>query len=338
MTDFFPQDDDAGFWENMGQEAPAASEEETPVESVVAEETPAEVAETAPEEAPEEGRARDDKGRFVAAEPEVEEAPQEETPAEQLYAGKYRSVEELERAYSEAAQKIGSQGSELSDLRKAVDELRESFEQDDDHQEQPNYDPDTLQEWFENNPSQIPQVAVSAHQQGNIALREQALIAWEEIDPASARLYEREFLKDELRREQQQALQTQSETRNLTADVAKEFAQSHPDMDTLAPAMREIASEYPQMAQILQSNDRAAQLEYLDFLYTKARGRQADTLSTATKQVEAQQTEEADRAIAEAQVASAKTANPESPRRSMADVIGAEWDAIEKPLADGWNI
>lgn len=334
MTDFYPQEDDAGFWENMGLETEAASEPEIPVESVVEAEAPAEEADTAEEEAPE-GRQRDEKGRFVAAEPEE---TQEETPAEKLYAGKYKSIEELERAYSEAEKKIGSQGSEMSELRKAVEELRESFEEDDDDYQEPVYDTDTLRTWFDENPSQIPSVAITAHQQGNINLRNQALAAWEDLDPVSARHYEREFLKDELRREQQQVVQSQSEMRSLSAQVAREFAQSHPDMDALAPAMREIAAEYPQMARILQTNDRSAQLEYLDFLYTKARGRQADTLTQATKEVEARQTEEVDRAIADAQVASAKTANPDTPRPSAADLIGMEWDAIEKPYADGWNV
>lgn len=334
MTDFYPQEDDAGFWENMGLDNQAASEEETPAESAVEAEAPAEEADTAEEEASAE-RARDEKGRFVAAESEAE---QEDSPAEKLYAGKYKSVEELERAYSEAEKKIGSQGSEMSDLRKAVEDLRSSFEEDDDDYQETNYDPNTLRDWFEENPSQIPQVAITAHQQGNTNLRDQALVAWEELDPISARHYEREFLKDELRREQQQHVQSQNEMRTLTADVAREFATNHPDMDALAPAMREIAAQYPQMARILQSNDRSAQLEYLDFLYTKARGRQADTLSQATKEVETQQAEEVDRAIAEAQVASGKTAKPEPPALTAADRIGAEWDAIEKPFADGWNL
>src|SRR4051812_18493311 len=75
------------------------------------------------------GRERDENGRFVAA--TAEETPAE-TPAEteqRLLAGKYKSPEDLERAYQEAERRLGEQGNELGQYRAYLEQMQAAQQQ-----------------------------------------------------------------------------------------------------------------------------------------------------------------------------------------------------------------
>jgi hypothetical protein len=334
VTEFYSQDDDMDFWENMGQET--AASEETPAE-VVTEEAPAEdTAEAQPEtepqaEAPTEERPRDEKGRVLPKE-ETPEEPQYD-PAVQDYLAKYGGDPEKALAAAvEAQRKIGEQGSELGELRRLIEERIPEQQE-----EQPSYDQDALAEWFETNPTRIPQVASQAAQQygSSNPLYISAITAWREIDEVGATAFNNEVIKNELRTE----LQGATPTSQPWESTAAQFAQSHPDFQNYAPQMQEIAKEYEAVVQnTLQDGTPEAQLQVLKFLYQEARGRQADTLTATKTQVAQEAQEGADRAIQDAQVASATAVKSDPPRKSAADLIAEEWDALERPLADGWNV
>lgn len=341
MTEFYAEDNDLDFWSNMGQDE-AASEEETPAEAVVAEEAPA-AADTAEPEAaaepeaeaePEPGPARDpETGRFMSK----EDAAAIEDPDVQRFLSKYGGdPEKALRAAVEAEKMIGKQGSELGELRRVIEERFAAAEPEDTGNEI--YDPNALEEWFDANPHQVPVVALQAHHDGNEFLRDAAMLAWEDLDRAGAKQFERQVLRDELRREQQAAQTQASQASDLSRTAAQEFGESHPDLAKFAPAMQELAGQYPSMLEILGRGSKEAQIEVLDFLYTKARARHADTLTATTKEVAAAQEADADRAIQEAAVASATTVKADPPRKGAADVIGEEWEAYEAPRRDGWNL
>ncbi len=80
-------------------------------------------------------KPRNEKGQFASETPVVEETPApeaevapevvEETPAEKLHAGKYKSVEELERGYLELQQFTARQGTDVGEQRALAQALAE---------------------------------------------------------------------------------------------------------------------------------------------------------------------------------------------------------------------
>lgn len=156
-------------------------------------------AETAPE------RARDEAGRFVAAEapePVEEEAPEApaeaageaETPEpeEVLLAGKYKTVEALEQAYQEAQRKLGETSRDVNAYKQLEDEVRQLRDKIGEPAA-PQYDPASLESWFAENPHLVPQAAAEARSKGDVQLFDAAMEAWYQLSPRQASAYERQI-------------------------------------------------------------------------------------------------------------------------------------------------
>jgi hypothetical protein len=310
---------DFSAWEEMADVPDAAPDEGTPVAETEAP-APEMVADTAEEQA-QDGRPRDEHGRFVSTKDEpVVEAEQQE--AERLLAGKYKTVEELERAYQSAESRLGQSGSELGELRQAVQELRAQLQP-----QEPQYNPETLQEWFDQNPHQVGTVASNAAQQvlegnqGAQDLLDAALVAWGDLDPVGAKRFERQFIAAQVRAEQTQMTSAEAQATRAWNDAAQQFAQDHPDMNQFAPKMMELADQSPAMVRLLQDPNPGTRLEALDYLYTKAKAAVGDTLQAAKVQVDAEAAQAVDQAIQDATVASATTTNPQDPNKRPEDIL-----------------
>lgn len=227
---------------------------------------------------------------------------------------------------------FGRQQQELGELRKLVEQRLPEPEP----APQPNYDQDALETWFVENPTRIPQVAEEAYMAGNEQVLNAAIAAWEDVDRAGARAFERKIAVADARRELSAETQQRDQIVGEWNAAAEKFAETHPDLEQVAPKMRELAPQYPHMLQILRTGDPESKIEVLDFLYEKARGQNADNLATTARTIAREQAREAEEAIAGAAVASTSTVVAETP--SKADQIAAEWDKADAPYRDGWNV
>lgn len=296
--------------EEFRAQFPQVPEPDAPAEAETAEETAVE------EDAPvvEEGRQRDEQGRFVAAE-------EEETP---LLAGKYKTPEELERAYVEAQSVIGRQSDEV----KAARELKQEFET---LREQltspaaPQYDPGSLEAFFEANPQQIPAVAQQAIDTGDGFLYQKALAAWGELDQVGAMDFHARAVSDakiaELREEFKPALQgvQRINTTNEFAAAYEAAAKSHDDFSAvLGSITQETLNGFPpEVLGALQTGDQTSKERVLETLYRWAKAEQAGNLSETATAVARQEQENSRAARQEATVASTTGSQDREPKSGI---------------------
>jgi hypothetical protein len=290
-----------------------------PDEGQVAEETVAEEAEAVEEEVTEEEtteeRPRDDKGRFASLKTE------DLAPEIQAYLDAHGGDAAAALKDAVEAQKvIGRQGSELGDLRQAVEQIQAT-------QAKPRVDQGSFQTLIENDPAQATVLAWKA---GDTAMTGIALQAWQEENPFAASQWVTDQRIQEL--QSQFAQQLQSTTEPLQQRVAGQdfqealtiFARANPDLDQYVGTMQTIAEESPRILRILAEDPSTeAKMEVYDFLYNKARVRDTGRLAEQ-KQVVA--TEEAAAAEAEkigAAVASA-TSTVAAGGKSNVDIFKEE--------------
>jgi hypothetical protein len=214
------------------------------------------------------GRIHDpDTGQYLPREAEVlQEAPPEappdvgpSPPEERLYAGKYRTVEEMERAYLEEDSLRGRQTNELGELRGQVQALTQLMSQPQPQPWSPPPDP-------EENPEMAARWAVENE---NEAVYTRAIAEWREIDRAAADIYEMgvahqyelDLLKNEI--EELKTFRGQTQTNMGVAGIV----QRHGNIDHLVPAMGEIARQRPYIEAAVRAGDTRA----LDDLIAMAR-------------------------------------------------------------------
>lgn len=320
VSEFFSgSENDLDEWENLGEE---------PKEPEAAE-TAAEVE----QEQQAEERPRDDKGRFVKTQAEVEA----EEAEERLYAGKYRSPEELERAYAEMQQVLGAQGSELGELRQMVEQ---GFQQVTHQFNQPRVD-SGFDDLLDTNPAAAAEIALRAQ---NSAALERVRESWNELSPGSYDLWlANKQMEHRLQQMQQQLEQTTAplhEQRTMQAatqayfEAANEVGDGFQDTEA---AMADVIRARPHMVAALQSGNRdAAKSVWLD-AYSIARGRVSDTLSDAAKTLAREQAAANQRAKEEAALVSSGAALETAPL-TLSDRIGQEWETDESSRASGWNV
>lgn len=229
--------------------------EETPVEETTTEETPVEAVET-------------------PVEPVVEK----------LYAGKYKSPEELEEAYQNLNSVMGRQGNEMSDLRQKLDHLESRVSQP----TQAPYSQDQIMEAAEGNPMGT---AVWALQNAPHTY-EGVMEVWYENNPKDAARFEQhlamESLKDDMRKEIAPVagpvtqMTQQQEFYSAWTDASKTL----PDLNSFSQQIIEAAEETPEILGVLQNGDHAAKTRVITSLYWMARGRSSDTLAAAQQQVD----------------------------------------------------
>jgi hypothetical protein len=319
-----------------GLKEAVAEKEETPApEAAPAEEAPSEEA-AATEEQP-----RGPDGKFLPKEepepPDPEDATEGgEAEAEKLLAGRFKTVEDLEQGYEEARAKLGEQGSELGDLRKAFEQRLDEFEERV-KPPAPSYDLQQVQERLDENPSLIPQLAAAAWQEGNDDILAAALVAWREHDPMAAQRFQLDISRAEAREAAEELAQGQSALKSSWERSAEAFAQKHPDFPDHAPQMKEIAAEYPNMLKILEQGDSSAQTEVLSFLYREARDRASENLTSQAREAKAATAAETAQAIEEAAVTSGASAHV-TEKKSGAERVGEQWEEMDRPLNEGWKV
>lgn len=322
MTEFFSQDNDLDFWENMGDQAPqepeAAPEEGTPAE--VVEQTPVAEAETVEEET---SRPRDESGRFVKQETE-----------EKLFAGKFKSPDDLERAYTELQSRFGSQSNELGDLRQQVDERFANLEAANTRATTP------WDELIEENPAQA---LALAHQQGDEFNMRRAATAWEEVSPGSVNLWaENVRLKEQM---EQRFAALEERTKPAVEDTAEQARvraytnakNRHPDMEQHIAQMQEVSVQFPMLVTAIETGTQEEREKGWEALYLLTKAGNADNLQQTAQQVARNAADAEQRAREEAAVVSAATVPGQKPK-SLSERIGDEWASYEDPLAAGWNI
>lgn len=302
---------EAAFMSETGQEATPPE----PVEPVEAgTDAPAEVeapvaeGETQEPVVPaQEERPRGEDGKFLSREA-AEQAEQE-----RLYAGRYKTVEELEAAVVEKEAFISRQGTDVGSLRSELQEMRRSLEQRQAEQSAPAQPlPHNWDSMLDENPAQAVEIAYKADNQQAMS---EALQAWNELAPGAPQLWVQNKQMEE------QLLDLRESVGKQTSNSAyAEFSRTHPDVEQYAQEMGEIAKQAPYLTELLQNGDPRAQTEVLDFLYTKAstekRARNADTLAKAQTEADAEKKATSRQQKENAAVASATQVAEKKPPRT----------------------
>jgi len=286
-------------------------------------------------------RPRDEKGRFVPAEAEVEAPPEGtvETAEEAAvhdptvaYLAKYGgdSAKALAAAV-EAQSKIGEQAREIGELRSQQEQYEQyltSLQQ----QPGPVSDWDSL---IEESPAQAAEIA---YRQGDQQRYNQVMQEWGDASPGTPQLWEQNKAMEQHLQQIDQRTQgfvEQAQYAQRLAAVAQ-LENEYPDMTAMADKMVEIAPEYPHELQALVSDDPKVVAGAMKSLYLKARGLQADTLAQTAQETARKLAQDEQSAIEAATVVSATRTNPEKPA-DVASQIAASWDDDERRF-EGWNI
>lgn len=300
----------------------------------------------------EQERPRDEQGRFVSqaeetpaeeAEPEAEEEPAaEEAPEEPAPAAPpdlEQRLADYERRLAEKEQFIQRQGNELGELRKAFDDRVAAPQVND------------WQSLIDDNPAYAAQVAYErvktsqgADQQARLVLQS-AVQAWEEESRGAPALWAETVRQREEFEAKIAALEARvapvAEETNQQA-FAREYAkieQKFPDLPDQASKMSEIVQRAGNewLLRGLQEGTPEHQAQVLETLYARAKLETGDTLVTAAQNLDRKSAEDERRARDEATVVSASRSAAET-TMSAADRMAAEWDELDGPLKQGWNI
>jgi uncharacterized coiled-coil protein SlyX len=309
LTDIAPDFDFTAA--SQAAEAEALGETPEPdadVEVVV--EAPEAVAGTV-EEPVAEGRPRNEDGTFKAKEPE---------DGERLYAGQYKTVEELERAVQEKQQFADRLANELGETRRAMEERFTGLEE----RIATPITPQTpiTRELIEENPGAATQLAF---QQGNQQALAIAYEAWKYEEPADAASWRADVINAQRMQQMQQQYEQRlaqieqrvapAESQALDTEWAHTFRTieaKYPDLHQYKDEMTEIATEFPQFASDLRG-DPESRGKALESLYLIARGRTADTLRATQGEIAQQTAVEAQRVREDAFVASQTSQSAEAP-------------------------
>jgi hypothetical protein len=273
-------------------------------------------------------KPRNEKGQFSPETPVVEEAPApeaevasevvESTSAEKLHAGKYKSVEELERGYLELQQFTARQGTDVGEQRALAQALAERLavlESKADAPARQNITPD----FIEQNPGAAAQLA---YEQGDQTALGAAYQQWSLEDPAAAATWVGERRLQEARQEFEQRAK-QLEDRFIPFQQAQEQSQLTQGVQQLpedvrsfltdVDAVQSLATEFPTLGNAIVSGSPSERLNAIQALHGIHRGRTADTLGQAASDVARAVAQEAQAVRDEAYVASS-TSSQEEPQ------------------------
>lgn len=241
----------------------------------------------------------------------------EETP---LLAGKYKTTEDLEKAYTEMQTVLGRQGAEVAELRGLRDEfvaLREQIAAP----QTPQYDPGSVDEFFAENPAEIPAAAQQAIDNGDGYLYDRAIKAWAEHDPVGANdFHTRKLIEaDRAQREQELApLRQQHERAQTTNQFVAAYEQATSKHDDFAQVMNSITDEtisgFPvEVLSVLQTGDQASKERVLETLYRWTKAEQAGNLTEAVREAARETQQESRTARQQAAVATGSVSQTREP-------------------------
>jgi hypothetical protein len=261
-----------------------------------------------------------------------EEAEAEETPDDDIaaYLAKYGGdTDAALRAAVEAQKVIGRQGAEVGELRKVaeqVGELRAMVEaQQPEPQRGMNYDISQVEEWMNENPQHIPQLAQQAIDSSDDILYRRAMSAWSEHDAVGAMDFHARKVSEanmaQLREEMAPALQQveRTQTGNQFVVAYEAAASKHDDfsqvMNSITP--ENIAGFPKTVLAALQSGDQASKQEVLETLYRWTKAEQAGNITQAATTAARKQQQDSRTARTDAAVASASTSQSREPTTNV---------------------
>lgn len=245
-------------------------------------------------------------------ESQVEDEGEAENDLEpRLYAGRYKTVEELERAYSVEAQAvITRQGAELTELRGLKDQF-ESLRTELTKPAGPQYDPSGIEDELAMQPHLAPSYAQQALENGDNVLWGKAMSAWYQVDPVGATAFQTNahirVAQDQF--EQRLAPIQQSTQRAETAAglaAAFEALQAeHPDFSEVMNGItQDQLAGFPKIVVAqLEASDPNAKREALETLYRWNKAEQVGNIANATAAAAAATAAEAVQARQDAVVA-----------------------------------
>lgn len=247
---------------------PEPAEPETPDEQQEPDEQPE------PDETEE---AEPDEGEPAA---EVEPVEPEYTPEVAAYVERHGSVEKALQVALEAQSLIGRQGSELGELRSAVEQLQQAQQQ---QRPQQQYLGD-IEERIADNPQQMAAWALQNEQE---TVFEAAMAEWYDQDPRSAARFERtieqEILKAEITSGLAPAIEParQQALTNSMVQAKRELVEQFPDAEGIleSATQDELVGLDPTMVGQLRDQNPRAALEVV-YRWVKS-GRQAVETQTA---------------------------------------------------------
>jgi hypothetical protein len=301
------------------------------------------------EAAPE--KPRDDQGRFAKTEPEQPEpepeadatpepeaAEPETTPEPGLILGKFKNADELAAAYQELESFKGRQSSEISDLRRALEERFATLEQ----QAARPAAPSSWEDLIDDNPAAATKLA---YEHGDTVAMQRAARAWEDVAPGAPELWAETV-----------RLRSEMNTRLAAYDEALGPVRAQADASVLQDGVRRLTGAYPEIGEFLASDEFARLADQIplakkaltegapdevvsaiETVYLIHRGRASDNLKDTAREVARTAAEEAQTMREEAFVASA-TATTAAPRASKADEYAAGWDDTDALFDNGWNV
>ncbi len=243
-----------------GEEAPQEGENHPPFT----------VTEGAPEGTTPE-RPRDEHGRFL---PKEEETPpptegEPEATTDELILGKFRTPEEVVRAYQELEGRLSEQGSELGELRQLRDQLTQQQQQP----AQPSLTEEQLSS-FDAVIDESPQNAVQlAMQTGNPVLLDRALDALYDENPRMATRIEMARYGQSMMSQIQQMQEplVQRNTEQEFAEAWRGVQTQYQDVGNYSDKMMEIASESQDLLAALQRPGIEGKRDLLLTLYARAK-------------------------------------------------------------------
>ena len=341
MADFFGEQEDMSFWQDMGQgDGTAATVEavEEPVEEAAPQEEPQAEAPVEPEaeaEPEKDDRPRDEQGRFVSRNIEIED---EDT---QAFLAKYGGdpVKAL-KAAAEAQRHIGSLNNELGQLRPLAEKL-DALEA---RLSQPQQVPTQITEdLIDRDPAAATALA---YEQGNQQALSIAYNAWKDEDPAGAAVW---VATQQMQAREQALVQRigELESRLTPLQQSREeqaFAQEVRQLgpDAIEQIRQGAANLPPAVAQtfysLLENGTQEQKIGALQALRELTQGRDQPATLDDVRTLAREQAIAADEAIAEAAVVSATATKSEPAGKSAADLIGDEWAAFDRQYTDGWQI
>jgi len=284
--------------------------------------------------APPEVRARDEQGRYVAAETPAIEVPaaapdevtppveaEPETPAETLLAGKYKTQEELERGYLELQDLTARTGTERGEERALLQAYAERLAVLEAQSAQTPHRQITP-DFIEQNPSQAAQLA---YEQGDTVALGNAYQQWTLEDPAAAATWVGEKRLQEAQTTwaaEQKAFRDDMESRFAPLQQQNEQASLRDGVLSLpdevrtflsdAPTVQALANEFPTLGKDIANGSVSERINAINALHGIHRGRTADTLNQAVTDVARTTAEQAQAARDEAYVASSTASQAET--------------------------
>ena len=285
-----------------------------------------------------------------APEEDTEEAPAEETEEERLLAGRYKTVEDLERAVVEKEELITRQGNEVGELRSLVEEYHARTQTELGQMKSAGFEPD--EEWEEWADSEIVrgretgegdmtaiEAIVAAGAEGGPDAANYVLQRWYAVDPAAATAFQfqaMEMISSQAAMQEAVAADTYSDNGTPPPEVVEQAWEAvgvrHADVldyrDAMAEALADFSDEDRDRWQSRIAADPAAGEDFVEYLYLQARTREAEKQLTDRDKATAQaRRAKADREAAGDTVASA-TASPT--RQLPPRVSGFDREAFRK--------